>query len=184
MPPLDPAARVLRARLAAYAMHSRHPIEATTAAGRAAADRRFYDQVDPGRTLPEPERERRAAAARRAHMLALSYRSAKARREVVEEVDEPLPLPMHRSRAAVRAAEARNDLDATRSTWPAPLDRDKDDRNPVIDPAIAEQLPDVDETITPVNATVTDPGTGRRWLRIKTGHGIGGSAWQPVEGEA
>jgi hypothetical protein len=78
--PLDPAARVLRARIGAYAMHAKHSLEATTAAGRAAANRRFYDQVDPDRSLPEAERDRRAQAARRAHMTALAFRSAQARK--------------------------------------------------------------------------------------------------------
>jgi hypothetical protein len=40
---------------------------------------RFEDQVDPERTLPVAERERRAIAARRAHFARLAYASAKAR---------------------------------------------------------------------------------------------------------
>jgi hypothetical protein len=40
---------------------------------------RFVDQVDPDRVLPEAERQRRAEAARRAHMAQLAFRSAKAR---------------------------------------------------------------------------------------------------------
>jgi hypothetical protein len=78
--PLDPAARVLRARMGAYAMHSKNSLEATTAAGRAAADARFIDMVDPERTLSEAERARRVQAARREHMTRLAFRSAQARK--------------------------------------------------------------------------------------------------------
>jgi len=39
----------------------------------------FRDQVDPDRTLPEDERERRAYAALRAHMAKLALASSKAR---------------------------------------------------------------------------------------------------------
>jgi hypothetical protein len=77
---LDPSARTLRARIGAYAQHAKHDIGATTEAGRRAADRRFYDQVDRDRALPEAERERRAHAARQAYMLGLAFRSAQARK--------------------------------------------------------------------------------------------------------
>jgi hypothetical protein len=53
------------------------PAEMTRAA-RAAFDRRFYDQTDPA--LPEDERQRRAAALRRAHMTRLALAAATARR--------------------------------------------------------------------------------------------------------
>lgn len=42
-------------------------------------DERFVDQVDPDRTLPEADRERRAAAARRAYFLNLAEKSRIAR---------------------------------------------------------------------------------------------------------
>jgi hypothetical protein len=76
---LDPAARTLRARIGAFAQHSKHPIEATTRAGLDAANSRFERLVDPDGTLSEAERTRRAAAARRAHMLQLSFRARKGR---------------------------------------------------------------------------------------------------------
>lgn len=77
--PLDPAARTLRARIGAFAMHSRHPIENTTRAGLDAANARFERAVDPDGSLPEAERMRRVAAARRAHMARLAFLSHQAR---------------------------------------------------------------------------------------------------------
>jgi hypothetical protein len=85
---LDPSARTLRARIGAYAQHAQHDIAATTEAGRRAADRRFCDQVDPDRTLPAAERERRAQAARRSYMLGLSFRSAQARKAGRRKAEE------------------------------------------------------------------------------------------------
>ena len=41
--------------------------------------RRFEDQVDPGRVLPEHERNRRATAALNAHMSRMALASSKAR---------------------------------------------------------------------------------------------------------
>jgi hypothetical protein len=41
---------------------------------------RFYDQVDPDRSLPAAERERRAEHARKAYFQRLAAKSAKARR--------------------------------------------------------------------------------------------------------
>lgn len=52
-----------------------------TAPARQAFAERFYDEVDPNRDLPEEERERRAAFARRAYFAELAYKSAQARRE-------------------------------------------------------------------------------------------------------
>jgi len=60
-------------------MHAKHSIEATTRAGLDAANQRFEDEVDPGRTLPEAERQRRVAAARQAHMTRLAFLSRQAR---------------------------------------------------------------------------------------------------------
>lgn len=50
------------------------------ARARAAFDQRFVDEVDPDRVLPEPERLRRAAAARKAHYQRMTLASIKARR--------------------------------------------------------------------------------------------------------
>lgn len=48
---------------------------------RAGFERKFLDEVDPERTLPEHERHRRAEAARRAFYARLALASAKARRD-------------------------------------------------------------------------------------------------------
>jgi len=47
---------------------------------RAGLDRRFLDEVDPDRVLPETERRRRADCARRAFYQRLALASAKARK--------------------------------------------------------------------------------------------------------
>jgi len=52
-----------------------------TAAARAANLTRFERQVDPEGMLPEAERQRRAAHARKAYYIALAYKSAQVRRE-------------------------------------------------------------------------------------------------------
>jgi len=75
----DPS-RVLRGRIGAYSLHSTHDPRLTTAKARATFLASFEAQVDPDGSLPPAERERRALAARRAHMARLSYRSALARR--------------------------------------------------------------------------------------------------------
>lgn len=76
---LSDAARTLRARLGAYSQHALYDPVETTIAARAAFMARFLDEVDPERTLPDPERLRRALAARRAYMTRLALRSAIAR---------------------------------------------------------------------------------------------------------
>jgi hypothetical protein len=77
---LTSSERSQRGRIGAYLMHARHDPRSTTAAARRAFSRRFLDMVDPDRRLPEPERLRRAEAARRAHFAQLAYLSARARR--------------------------------------------------------------------------------------------------------
>lgn len=52
---------------------------AVSAPARRAFLDRFVDQVDPDRTLPESERNRRAQAARRAYFTKLAAKSAKSR---------------------------------------------------------------------------------------------------------
>ena len=82
---LSPAERALRARLAVHTRWSRtSDSTASTAVARAAFDRRFEDEVDPQRELPEPERVRRAEAARRAHFARLTLKSVTARRKARE----------------------------------------------------------------------------------------------------
>ena len=77
---MTPAERRLRGRAGAFAMHSRNDVRETSKAGRDAAFQRFLDQVDPDRTLPAAERERRAEAARKAHMSSIALKSVQARR--------------------------------------------------------------------------------------------------------
>jgi hypothetical protein len=76
---LTPTQRSQRARIAALTRWSREDPAATAARGQAGLLRKFDDQVDPDRTLPEAERIRRAEAARRAHMQRLAFRSSKVR---------------------------------------------------------------------------------------------------------
>lgn len=81
-----PAERALRARLAAHARWAKQdPVEGTRLARRG-FERRFYDEVDAvasaqGETLSADERERRATAAKKAHMTRLALKSAQARRK-------------------------------------------------------------------------------------------------------
>lgn len=75
---LSPSERTLRARAAAYALHSQGGT--STRAATTAFLRRFEDQVDPDRSLDEAERARRAAYARRSYMTLLALRSSRARR--------------------------------------------------------------------------------------------------------
>jgi hypothetical protein len=77
---LSASERSQRGRIGAYLMHARHDPRSTTAAARLAFSRRFLDTVDPDRSLPEPERLRRADAARKAYFAQLAYLSARARR--------------------------------------------------------------------------------------------------------
>jgi len=72
------AERSLRASIAANARWSRespYGPDSTPAKARAGFERRFLDEVDPDRTLPEPERLRRAEALRRAHMTRLALQT-------------------------------------------------------------------------------------------------------------
>jgi hypothetical protein len=77
---LTPSERTLRARMAAHASHARSDSKERTQPARDKFDERFIDEVDPGRTLPEAERNRRAAHARKSYFTALALKSAKARR--------------------------------------------------------------------------------------------------------
>lgn len=80
MPSTRPSERRLRAQIAANSRWAAEPDRAAaTAAARGAFMRRFEDQVDPDRLLPEGERAKRAENARRAHFQRLALASAKAR---------------------------------------------------------------------------------------------------------
>jgi hypothetical protein len=78
---LTPAERSLRARLAAHARHAKHDSHEHAKKMRAGFDKRFLDEVDPDRVLPEAERLRRAEHARKAYFTRLALLSAKARRK-------------------------------------------------------------------------------------------------------
>lgn len=78
---LTSAQRSLRARIGGHALHASVDSTAHTAPARAAFLAKFEDEVDPERILPEPERLRRAAHARKAHMARLAMASARARRK-------------------------------------------------------------------------------------------------------
>ena len=77
---LSPAERILRARLAAYAMHAQHDSRDTSAPGRAAFLARFEADVDPDGRLDPEERRRRAEHARSAYFARLALASVAARR--------------------------------------------------------------------------------------------------------
>ncbi len=78
---LTPAERSLRGRMGAYVVHARYDPRETTAPARAAFLKRFLDEVDPGRVLPESERLRRAAAARKGYFTRLSFLASRRRRQ-------------------------------------------------------------------------------------------------------
>jgi hypothetical protein len=78
---LTPGERRLRAQVAVHTSWQNTPDpSARTAPARAAFDQRFEDQVDPDRVLPEAERLRRAASAKKAFFSRLALKSAQARR--------------------------------------------------------------------------------------------------------
>lgn len=76
---LTPEQRAQRARIAALTRWSREDPAASAARGQAGLLARFLREVDPDSQLPEQERQRRAEAARRAHMTRLAFASSKAR---------------------------------------------------------------------------------------------------------
>lgn len=78
--PESPSERFLRARLAAHRLHALHDSKELTRPARAAFEQRFYDEVDPDRSLPEVERRRRAEHAKKAYFIELSIKSVQARK--------------------------------------------------------------------------------------------------------
>jgi hypothetical protein len=72
---VDPSSRALRSRLGGLTTAARGHVN--TEAARAAFASKFYEGLD---DLPDVERERRAAAARKLHFAKLAYASAQARR--------------------------------------------------------------------------------------------------------
>ena len=69
-----------RGRIGAYRLHATHDPRVTTEAGRRAFLSSFERGVDPAGTLDPAERHRRAEAAKKAHFVALAYKSSLARR--------------------------------------------------------------------------------------------------------
>lgn len=79
--------RELRASMAAHSAHAKHGTARMTAAMREASNfTRFADPIDPERKLPVDELTKRVEHARRAHMKALSFKAAKARRLKAEQL--------------------------------------------------------------------------------------------------
>jgi hypothetical protein len=76
---LSPEQRSLRASIAAHSRWAKEDPKVALVPLRDAFMNSFRDQVDPDRTLPQEERERRAYAALRAHMAKLALASSKAR---------------------------------------------------------------------------------------------------------
>lgn len=76
---MTPEQRRLRASAAAYARWAKEDPKDALEHTRMGFRKRFYDEVDPGRVLPQLERERRAEAALRSHMQRLALRSSRAR---------------------------------------------------------------------------------------------------------
>jgi hypothetical protein len=72
---MTPEQRSLRSRLGGLTTAARGHVN--TAAARAAFAERFYRDIPTD--LPQAERDRRAAAARRLHMAQLAFRSSRAR---------------------------------------------------------------------------------------------------------
>ena len=78
-PPLSPAQRSQRARVAALVRWSGEDPAAHAKHMRECFDQRFHRQVDPDGVLPEAERQRRAIAARRAYFAGLALKSSQVR---------------------------------------------------------------------------------------------------------
>lgn len=96
--------RMTRARLGGYAAASKRDSAAIAAKATTAFLRRFLDEVDPDRTLPESERVRRAEAARKAYFVRLGFLSGKARAERQTSAERQRLAPW-------RAAEAEREAD-------------------------------------------------------------------------
>jgi heme oxygenase len=76
-----PDERRATARLAAHSLWATTTDRAArTEAARAAQWRKFLDQVDPQRQLPEDERNKRALSARKAYYARLTLKSVQARK--------------------------------------------------------------------------------------------------------
>ncbi|MQA12955.1 MAG: hypothetical protein GEV09_01970 [Pseudonocardiaceae bacterium] len=77
---MSPEQRSQRARIAALARWAHEDPTANAARAQAGLRRKFENEVDPDRVLPEAERARRTECAWRAHLARAAFASAKARR--------------------------------------------------------------------------------------------------------
>lgn len=77
---VDRAQQARWGRIGGLRTSARHDAREITAPAREAFGRRFVNEVDPERVLPEAERLRRALAARKAYFADLTARSVAARR--------------------------------------------------------------------------------------------------------
>lgn len=77
---LTPTERSLRAKLASESRWARTDPDQASEDARRRQHERFEHEVDPNGTLPPTERARRAEHARKAYMMRLALKSAKARR--------------------------------------------------------------------------------------------------------
>lgn len=98
---LTPSERRTRARVAAFALHAMGGTN--TGPATAAQLARFDRLVDPSSSLPPEERAKRARAALRSHMSALSLKASQARRKKTPAVEKP----------GVFAVEVRHDRAAS-----------------------------------------------------------------------
>src|SRR4051812_39439263 len=76
---IDPEEMARRGRIGVHVLHSRHDSSEIAARAREGLARKYLEEVDPERTLPEAERLRRAEHARRAHLARAARLSALAR---------------------------------------------------------------------------------------------------------
>ena len=83
MPALDPRDRTAIARVAALTRWANEDPHHNATRGQAGLRAKFYDATDPA--LPEAERQRRATAAYRAHMV--SIRRRRPRRAIPDDLD-------------------------------------------------------------------------------------------------
>ncbi len=81
---LDPERAALLGRVGGHTTQSRHDGRAITAPARSAFLDSFEREVDPDFVLPEPERQRRAEHARKAHFARLALKSVEVRRAAKE----------------------------------------------------------------------------------------------------
>lgn len=107
---LTPEQRSQRARLAALTRWSKEDPRPNADRGQAGLLARFEREVDPNNELAPAERTRRAEAARRAHMVALAFKSSKSRSKD-EKGSEPVRTPdvdqQPERESAIRARFAR-----------------------------------------------------------------------------